>query len=289
MKNKESKQRNHALSEKRPLLSMLLSVAAAFLVCGLASTLSSSQLVQYLLMSAAGILCLLAQKWWFSPAFKGAFKAEISMREIALMSVPFLVQLILSWLLNIMDHGLFFRVTVLSVAMALSAGLGEEAMFRGLAVPIGMRYLRGRNKILITALVTSVVFGLSHLGNAKGGNVIGIVQAVASIGSGLFYAAVFLRSGSICVPVLMHTLYDWMYFVTNPALQNGEMANMGVTTAVIISCVVDLSMSAVGLWLIRPAVREKIEAVWQDKWDFADSADGTDIGEKQYQPKHLAD
>ena len=29
MKNKESKQRNHALSEKRPLLSMLLSVAAA--------------------------------------------------------------------------------------------------------------------------------------------------------------------------------------------------------------------------------------------------------------------
>lgn len=286
MKNKESKQRNHALSEKRPLLSMLLSVAAAFLICGLAATLSSSELVQYLLISAAGILCLLAQKWWFSPAFKGAFKAEISMREIALMSVPFLVQLILSWLLNVMDHGLFFRATALSVAMALSAGLGEEAMFRGLAVPIGMRYLKGGNKILVTALVTSVVFGLSHLGNARGGNAIGFVQAVASIGSGLFYAAIFLRSGSICVPVLMHALYDWMYFVTNPALQNGEMAGMGVTAAVIISCVVDLSMSAAGLWLIRPAVREKIEAVWQNKWDFADRDAGTDIPVRQYQPKH---
>ncbi len=286
MKSKESKQRNHALSEKRPLLSMLLSVAAAFLVCGLASTLSSSQLVQYLLMSAAGILCLLAQKWWFSPAFKGAFKAEISMREIALMSVPFLVQLLLSWLLNVMDHGLFFRATVLSIAMALSAGFGEEAMFRGLAVPIGMRYLKGGNKILVTALVTSVVFGLSHLGNARGGNAIGFVQAVASMGSGLFYAAVFLRSGSICVPVLMHALYDWMYFVTNPALQNGEMAGMGVTAAVILSCVVDLSMSAAGLWLIRPAVREKIEAVWRNKWDFAERDAGTDIPVRQYQPKH---
>ena len=62
MKNKESTQRNHALCEKRPLLSMLLSVAAAFLVCGLAATLSSSELVQYLLISAAGILCMLAQK-----------------------------------------------------------------------------------------------------------------------------------------------------------------------------------------------------------------------------------
>ena len=141
-------------------------------------------------------------------------------------------------------------------------------------------------KPVVTALVTSVVFGLSHLGNARGGNAIGVVQAVASIGSGLFYAAVFLRSGSICVPVLMHALYDWMYFVTNPALQNGEMAGMGVTAAVIISCVVDLSMSAAGLWLIRPTVREKIEAVWQNKWDFADSDADTDVGVRQYQPKH---
>jgi hypothetical protein len=76
-----------------------------------------------------------------------------------------------------------------------------------------------------------------------------------------------------------------MYFVTNPALQNGELASMGVTIAVIISCILDLSMSAVGLWLIRPAVREKIEAVWQNKWDFADSDDGTDISVRRYQ-KH---
>ena len=278
--------RKHTLSEKHPLLSMLLAIAAPTLVCALAGSIRTSDFVQYLLMSAAGVLCLLAQKWWFAPAFKGVFRAEVPLREIGLLCVPFLIQLLLSWLLNVMDHGLFFRATALSVVMALSAGFGEEAMFRGLAVPIGMRYLRGRNRILITALVTSVVFALSHLGNAKGGNVIGIVQAVATIGSGLLYAAVFLRTGSIMVTVAMHFLIDWMYFVTNPALQNGEMANMGVTAAVIISCIVDLSMSAVGLWLIRPAVREKIEAVWQNKWDLADSDDGTDIGVRQYQPKH---
>ena len=278
--------RKHTLSEKLPLLSMLLSIAATSLVCALAGSIGSSEFVQYLLMSAAGILCMLAQKWWFAPAFKGVFRAEVPLREIGLLCVPFLIQLLLSWLLNVMDHGLFFRATALSVAMALSAGFAEEAMFRGLAVPIGMRYLRGRNKILITALVTSVVFGLSHLGNARGGNGIGIVQAVASIGSGLFYAAVFLRTGSIMVTIIMHALYDWMYFLTNPALQNGDMAAMGVTTAIIISCVIDLSMGAVGYWLIRPAVREKIETVWQKKWDFADRDDGTDIGVRQYQPKH---
>ena len=258
--------RNHTLSEKHPLLSMLLSVAAATLVCSLAATISSSEFVQYLLISAAGILCLLAQKWWFAPAFKGVFRTEIPLRKIGLLCVPFLIQLLLSWLLNVMDHGLFFRATALSVVMALSAGFGEEVMFRGLSIPIGMRYLKGKNKILTVALVTSVVFGLSHLGNAMGGNAIGIVQGIATIGSGLFYAAVFLRTGSIMVPIIMHALYDWMYFATNPALQNGNMAAMGVTTAVIISCVIDLSMGVVGYWLIRPAVREKIEVVWQKKW-----------------------
>ena len=262
--------RNHTLSEKHPLLSMLLSVAAATLVCSLAATISSSEFVQYLLISAAGILCLLVQKWWFAPAFKGVFRTEIPLRKIGLLCVPFLIQLLLSWLLNVMDHGLFFRATALSVVMALSAGFGEEVMFRGLSIPIGMRYLKGKNKILTVALVTSVVFGLSHLGNAMGGNAIGIVQGIATIGSGLFYAAVFLRTSSIMVPIIMHALYDWMYFATNPALQNGNMAAMGVTTAVIISCVIDLSMGVVGYWLIRPAVREKIEVVWQKKWlDYA--------------------
>ena len=265
---------------------MLLSIVVTTFVCSLVAYFGPSDFVQYLLMSAAGILCMLAQKWWFAPAFKGVFRAEIPFRDICLLCVPFLIQLFLSWMLNIMDYGLFFHASALSVVMALSAGFGEEAMFRGLAVPIGMRYLRGRNRILITALVTSVVFALSHLGNAKGGNVIGIVQAVATIGSGLLYAAVFLRTGSIMVTVAMHFLIDWMYFVTNPALQNGEMANMGVTTAVIISCIVDLLMSAVGLWLIRPAVRKKIEAVWQNKWDFSDSDDGKDISVRQNQPKH---
>jgi hypothetical protein len=60
---------------------------------------------------------------------------------------------------------------------------------------------------------------------------------------------------------------------------------MSVTAAVILSCIVDLLMGAMGLWLIRPAVREKIEGVWQKKWDFADSDDGTDISVRQHQAK----
>ena len=62
--------RKHTLSEKHPLLSMLLSVAAATLVCFVPASISSSDFVQYLLISASGILCLLAQKWWLTCSFR---------------------------------------------------------------------------------------------------------------------------------------------------------------------------------------------------------------------------
>ena len=268
------RKRNHSLSEKHPLLSMLLSIAAASLVCALASSLSSSELPQYLLMCVGALLCLLAQKRWFSPEFKGFFKPELPLRKIGLLCIPFLVQFFLSYVLNVVDHGWFFKASALSVAMALSAGIGEETMFRGLAIPIGMRYFKGRNQILTVALVTAVIFGLSHLGNIKSGAsvMMGVVQAIATIGSGLYFAAVLLRSGSIWTTILMHSLYDWMYFVTNPVLQEGSMAGMSVTFAVIVSLLIDLSMGVAGLYLIRPAVHEEIEAVWQKKWPDAEAA-----------------
>ena len=86
-----------------------------------------------------------------------------------------------------------------------------------------------------------------------------------------------------------------MYFATNPALQAGDMAAMAVTVPVIVSCVVDFSMGAVGLWLIRPSVRERIVAVWRKKWDGAgDDADAdadtdadADAGAGRRRPRHM--
>lgn len=272
----KNRQRNHTLSEKKPLLSMLLSILTAALVCALGSSLGSSDIGQYLLLSVAAVLCLLAHKLWFSPQFKGFFKPEIPFREIGILCLPFLVQLLLSWLLNVIDYGRFFKASRLSIAMALSAGFGEETMFRGLAIPIGMRYIKGKNKILTAALFTSVIFGLSHLGNIKVGANVGmaVVQAAATIGTGLLYAAICLRTGSILITIVMHSLYDWMCFVTNPVMQEGSMAGLGVSFTIIVSLFIDFSMGIAGYCMIRPAVREKIEEVWQMKWqDYAVEAE----------------
>ena len=193
--------RKHTLSEKHPLLSMLLSIAAPTLVCALAGSIRASDFVQYLLMSAAGVLCLLAQKWWFAPAFKGVFRAEIPLREIGLLCVPFLIQLVLAWRLNIMDHGLFFRATALSVAMALSAGFSEEVMFRGYLLTT----LARKNNIWVAVACSSLFFALFHAGNASF-SIIGFVNLALF---GFFAAIVTLRRGSIWAISAIHAAWNF--------------------------------------------------------------------------------
>lgn len=260
--------RKHTLSEKAPWLSVILSMIFAVILCAIGMENGPSDTIKYTFMGVFGVLCLLLQRWWFLPEYEGAFKPVISVKEIKVLCIPFLVQLVLSYILNVIDYGFNFKPTVLSVAMAIAAGFGEETMFRGVTIPIGMRYLKGRNKILSIAIVTSVMFGLSHIGNAAvGANItMSVIQGIVTIGTGLFYAAVFLRSGSILIPVAMHCLYDWVCFVTDSSLENGIMASSNVAVTLILSGVLHLAMGVVGIYMIRPAMREKIEDVWRKKW-----------------------
>ena len=260
--------RKHILSEKLPLLSMLLAFFVSMIVMTLSTQLSSSELVGNYLMSITVLLLLLIQMWWFSPAYKGALKAEVPAKEIWKLSIPFLVNCLLSYILTVVDSGWYFAPTAMSLSMAFSAGFFEETFVRGVTIPIGMRYLKSKNKILITVLFTSLIFGVIHLGNIKEGARVSmaIIQAVASLGKGLFFAALFLRTGSILLPIFMHGFFDWVCFVTDPTLQNGIMMNESVTVGLILALLLDVAIGVVGLYMIRPAMRERIEEIWQKKW-----------------------
>ena len=52
-----------------------------------------------------------------------------------------------------------------------------------------------------------------------------VIQGISTIFGGFLYAAVYLRSGSILVPIVMHALYDYMCFVIDPTLDNGIMTS----------------------------------------------------------------
>ena len=67
----------------------------------------------------------------------------------------------------------------------------------------------------------------------------------------------------------MHGLYDWMCFVTDPSVSSGVIAGTSVTTRLIIAMAVDISLAIAGLYMIRPAVRDDIDAIWEKKWSIS--------------------
>ena len=278
--NTKTKTKKHILCEKAPIVAMILAAVLAMLILSIPGLLGLSDVVSNLASSVLAVLFLIAYTKWFAPEFKGVFKTSALATGVIFVWLPFLFKLAGSYFLNVVDYGFYFKPTMLALAMAIAAGFFEETIFRGVTVPIGMRYIRSEKRVSIIVLFTALVFGLLHVGNViNGANVtMGIIQGIATIFAGLLFVAVFLRTGNILIPIIMHGVYDYICFVTDASLDNGIMTGEAVTIGLILAVLVDVIAGIWGLYLIRPAKKAEIFAIWNDKWS---------VSAAEYQPKHL--
>lgn len=97
---------------------------------------------------------------------------------------------------------LFREATLLELGMiSLAAGLGEEALFRGV-IQTYLHQLMGPGAgPAVPILLTSLLFGLVHYVTRE----YFIISAVMGAYLGLW----FYYTGDIVVPIVIHTLYDW--------------------------------------------------------------------------------
>ena len=97
--------------------------------------------------------------------------------------------------------------------LALMVGFVEESVFRGLMLTA----LRERG-VWRAIIVTSVLFGLTHLANVlSGATVLETISQVAyTIAFGVAFAALVLRTGIIWPLVLAHAAIDAAYFLQVP-------------------------------------------------------------------------
>jgi membrane protease YdiL (CAAX protease family) len=99
------------------------------------------------------------------------------------------------------------------IANTLLVGLSEEWMFRGVL----FQGLRSRLALWPAILLTSALFGAVHVLNVvtTGQFVEAVVQAVAAFMSGMLLIALLIRTGSIWVPIVYHSLWDFGTFVVS--------------------------------------------------------------------------
>lgn len=236
-----------------PVWAALLALLIGNLAVGLASLLRGPA------GSGAVILLSLLLLYLFKRRFRPLYEGSLAGRGLAsglLWGLPAAAAL-LPALAAVVRHGPALPLPD-AVLRAAAAALSEETIFRGLIAPNWLRLRRSRRHILWNVLVTAAVFGLFHLANAASGAATAatVWQAVCAIGAGVFFGAVFLRSGSLWPAVLAHLLIDLCAFLAGETARAMDLWSLGAA----------IVMAAWGLYLIRPSRREAILALWDRKW-----------------------
>lgn len=124
---------------------------------------------------------------------------------------------------------------------------------------------------MIAVLLSSVLFGAMHLSNinAGAGVLVSVMQAVSSAFTGVAFAALYIRSGNLLVPMVYHVLLDIMAFATNPEVQADGIVSGTYQLPDVIDDVLSLILMFIGLWMLRSGVFEEIREVWNQKWKLA--------------------
>lgn len=148
---------------------------------------------------------------------------------------------------------------ILFVLIALSTGFYEEILCRGLILPACLKkWGKTQKGIYLAVLFASVIFGLFHLINlimARGTVLEVMTQIVYCTFFGVFFAACFLRFGSLWPCIITHALFDIMGTLDEIAVRNeftGHVLNTNYSWENSITTILfTLPLFLYGLFILR--------------------------------------
>ena len=103
------------------------------------------------------------------------------------------------------------EMIIFGLVQAIVIGVREECFFRGAVQNIlAKKYASSVKGVWGAAVLGAVIFGMFHLINIFSGfdPLVVCMQALSATGTGLFFAAIYLRSRNLWAAVLVHALID---------------------------------------------------------------------------------
>lgn len=219
-----------------------------------------------LFAAIAGVLMLFLFQWWFKDDFRGCYSGKWIDKG---MRIPFLI--VVAAALGIILEGYIVNgikaPTLTAITGSLMAGIVEEVAFRMIPISLAMRRGSEKKNICIAIIVSTILFGLIHVGNISAGqSAVGtLLQVVNAIGLGVFLGAIYLRTGNLLITMIYHTVYDFLVFLQAGA--DGLIVDMGKTATVdnAFMLVFTVITFGCGLWLLKGS-SQTIAEVWDDRW-----------------------
>ena len=166
---------------------------------------------------------------------------------------------------------------VAAIIHGIGPGVSEEIFCRGFVVSNLMRIWKDKPDRITRCMLTSgVSFGLLHALNAVStGNIwAAVIQVIYTAAIGIFNGAIFLRTRSIWGVILLHTLTDISAFVA--VFDSSNITGMDIAFCIVGTLIFTL----LAFYLVRPAKRAEIDAIWTDGWSFGDETGKSHAGAK---------
>jgi membrane protease YdiL (CAAX protease family) len=135
--------------------------------------------------------------------------------------------------------------------LTIFIGFSEESLFRGVILTTLRRY-----GTILSVLFSSLLFSLVHITNLMAGfswNYI-LVQLYVAFSLGVLFAALRIRTGTIWLVILLHSLIDFLGLITKDQLNwtgTGGMPEINLQVIEIIVIFYSVFV-IVGLFLLRP-------------------------------------
>lgn len=202
-----------------------------------------------------GELCAAIFIFWILVIFKKTdliFKNRGSIRESIIVGLPFIVYsfyigsvLLATNMVEGYEFVSFGNILVIIIYYLL-VGIFEDFLIRGVSLNLLLDKLGHSKKgIYLSLLISSLLFGIVHFTNLfTGASFQGVlIQVISSTCIGMYFGAIYLRSGNVWTPAILHGVYDIMVSVpsffmieeiTNTAeaygksISNYSWANVGI-------------------------------------------------------------
>ena len=160
---------------------------------------------------AGSFLALFIWFRFFSPEYKWKPESDSWGKSFKLLIPFFIYWVILFSAFGVYAKGIpFGAIGISSLLTSIMAGAAEEVAFREVGTSYLARQWKDENKIVLMALVPAVAFSFIHLTNAVGDmDVLSVLeQMTLTLFLGVFFGAVYIRTGNIWPLMLVHSLHD---------------------------------------------------------------------------------
>jgi len=229
-----------SFSEKNPVISSILwavIILVFYSLGGAVTTITGVEDASYLFLF--GIFVLLSA----IPAFIYMYRSKLNLEHYGFQKPSGNIQMVAYYIPAIFIEALGFLAGFreLNIAYILSAffftlavGVAEEFYFRGIIINLLNR--KGAKKAI---LISSVIFGVTHIGNVAGGATLSLtlVQIVFAFVFGIVFAELFVLTKSLVPVILWHFIHDFLGYIQTPSaeLSNSQLLFFtGIQTLVLL-------------------------------------------------------